>query len=266
MQLQELFALRGKLPRKTKLVIEIGGMCLFLLLWSLIAAFELVPPKILPPPLKVLSSFYELHFEDALVRNALYSLSLNLFGLLEAAIISIPIGFLIGLYPIFKASAERSLNMARYVPLTAFIGIFVAWFGIDSNMKVQFLAAAIVLYLIPVVVQRVEEVEEVYVQTVKTLGATQWQAIRTVFIPSVLSRVYSDIVILAALSWTYIVVAEMVNSNGGGIGALSYIAGRQSRTDKVYALVLTIVLIGYILDKAFILLDRIMFGFKYVKK
>lgn len=243
-----------------------GGMGLFLLLWSLIAAFELVPPKILPPPLKVLTSFYELHFDDALIRNAMYSLSLNLLGLFEATVISIPIGFLIGLYPIFKATTERSLNMARYVPLTAFVGIFVAWFGIDSNMKVQFLAAAIILYLIPVVVQRVEEVEEVYVQTVRTLGASTWQTIKTVFIPSVLSRVFKDIMILAALSWTYIVVAEMVNSNGGGIGALSYIAGRQSRTDKVYALVLTIVFIGYVLDKAFILFDRIAFGYKYVKK
>ena len=112
------------------------------------------------------------------------------------------------------------------------------------------------------VVQRVREVEEVYVQTAYTLGASKWQQIRTVFIPAVLSRVSDDVRVLVAISWTYIIVAELVNANSGGIGALAFKSARQSSIDKVFALLLVIIIIGFIQDKLFLLLDRILFPYK----
>jgi ABC-type nitrate/sulfonate/bicarbonate transport system permease component len=62
------------------------------------------------------------------------------------------------------------------------------------------------------------------------------------------------------------VVAEMVNANGGGVGALSYIAARQSRIDKVFAILLTIVLIGFLQDRILLFADRMLFPYKYLKK
>jgi len=149
--------------------------------------------------------------------------------------------------------------------LTATIGIFIALFGIETKMKVEFLAFGIFVYLLPVVVERVDEVQEVYVQTARTLGATPWQTVKSVFIPDVVSRVFDDIRVLIALSWTYIVFTEVINASDGGIGALAYIAARQSRPDKVYAVLLTIILIGFLQDKAFLYLGRLLFPFKYVE-
>ena len=42
-----------------------------------------------------------------------------------------------------------------------------------------------------------------------------------VFIPSVLSELFDDIRVLVAISWTYIIIAEMLNMNRG-VGAALY--------------------------------------------
>jgi NitT/TauT family transport system permease protein len=261
------FTLRGSLPKRTRIIVEVTGAVIMLLLWFAVTDwFKLFPPSILPSPLSVLLSLKELHYDNALIRNALYSLKLNIYGLLEAVVVALPLGMIIGLVPVLRCFSERYITMIRFLPLTALTGLFIAWFGIETNMKVQFLAVSIFLYLLPAVIEKVDNVENVYVQTVRTLGASNWQTIRTIFIPAVVSRSFDSIRVLAALSWTYIVVAEVLNINGGGIGALSFLCARQSRIDKFFGVLIIILFIGYMQDKILILLDRLFFPFKYVKK
>jgi NitT/TauT family transport system permease protein len=269
----QFYKLRGRLPAKTGFLVESIGTAVILILWWTITAmdaasteFRLIPPSILPSPVKIITSFAELHYNDALVRNALFSLELNLLGLFEAVALALPIGFLIGLIPVFRSMFERYISVVRFLPLTALTGLFIVWFGIGTTMKVQFLAFSIFLYLLPVVIQRIDEVQDVYIQTASTCGASTWQTIKSVFLPSVLSRVYDDIIVLAALSWTYIVVAELVNANGGGVGALAYIASRQSRIDKVFGILIVIIFIGYCQDKLLKWIDRFIFPHKYATK
>ncbi|HRI27143.1 MAG TPA: ABC transporter permease [Chitinophagales bacterium] len=222
--------------------------------------------SLLPSPLAVLASFKELFAKDNLLANTAFSVYLNLTGYLIAILISLPLGFFIGLFPLFRALFNRSIDALRFVPLTAVTGLFIAWFGIGTAMKVQFLAFGIFVYLLPVIVQRIDDVDNVYQQTAYTLGATKWQQIRTVFIPAVISKVADDIRVLVAISWTYIIVAELVNANSGGIGALAFKSARMSRIDKVFAILLIIILIGFIQDKLFTLLDRLLFPYKHQTK
>lgn len=263
--MRSLFELRGRLPDRTQSLLALAGTVALLIFWQA-ASGTLIPASILPSPTRVLAAFPDLHFRDALVYNSLYSVKLNAMGLAEAVALALPIGLVIGLIPLFRALTERYITAARFLPLTALIGVFIAWFGIEMNMKVQFLAFAVFIYLLPVVIQTVDGMEEVLVQTARTLGASAWQTVRMIFIPGVVSRVFDDIRVLAALSWTYIVVAEMVNASGGGVGALTYVAARQSRIDKVFGILLVIVLIGFAQDRLMLLLDGILFPYKHVKK
>jgi NitT/TauT family transport system permease protein len=217
----------------------------------------------LPSPMAVLASFKELHYEDALIINSFQSIRLNFLGYLVAIGISIPFGFALGLIPLFRGLFSKIVDSFRFIPLTAVTGIFIIWLGMENQMKVSFLAFGIIVYLIPVVVQRINEVEEVYLKTVFTLGATNWQTIRSVYFPAVISKLSDDIRVLTAISWTYITIAEMLNRNGG-IGDLIWIARRQSRIDKAFAVLIVIVLIGILQDRIFLWLDRIFFSYKYV--
>ena len=160
---------------------------------------------------------------------------------------------------------SQIINSYRFIPLTAVTGIFIMWFGLENEMKISFLAFGIIVYLIPVVIQRIDEVQKVYVNTVFTLGANAWQTITSVYIPYVFSKIIDDIRVLTAISWTYITIAEMLNKEGGTASWI-WLAKRQSRIDKAFAILIIIVVIGIVQDFVFRLLDKLFFPHKYVNK
>lgn len=266
--MNRLFKLRGALDSRTRLILEIIGIILLIVVWYILTMGEtpIVRSAILPTPWSVLTSYSELYTDNDLFKNLCRSIGLNLAGYTESIAIAIPLGFLIGLFPLFRGTFQRQVDAFRFVPLTAVTGLFIIWFGLGTSMKVHFLAFGILIYLLPVVVQRIDDVQDVYTKTVYTLGATNWQTIKSVYIPAVISKLSDDIRVLTAISWTYIIIAESLG-NQGGIGALIWRAGqRQGRVDKVFALLVLIIIIGFLQDKYFTYLDRKFFPYKYQNK
>jgi NitT/TauT family transport system permease protein len=261
--MEKLFELRGQVSKRSSLVLGIIGIILILLVWSAFCSLHLVKPQILPPPWKVLLAIPELHFKYALVRNLFFSIWENVLGYVEAIIISVIVGFVLGLNPLFRNLFSRYINATRFIPLPAVTGICMAACGIGTNFKVQFLALGIMVYLIPVVIQRIDEVDSVYDHTAITLGGSYWQRIWHIFFPAVSSKLTDDIRVLTAISWTYIIVAELVNVQGG-VGYLIWLGGRQSRPEFIYAILFVIILVGICQDKAFEKLDRMFFRHKYL--
>ena len=257
-----IFKIEGEISKKTSLIISVIGFLLLLIIWQLITSFGNISSSILPSPYKVLSSFGDLFYNEHLVTNAWFSIKLNLLGYVEAVLISIPLGFLMGLIPFFRSLISKYFDAFRFLPLPAITGIFVAWFGLEIAMKVHFLSFGIMLYLIPVIVQRIDEIEKIHKQTITTLGASAWNKIKHLYFPYTISKISDDIRVLVAISWTYIVIVELLNKEGG-LGAMIFTAAKQSRTDYIFALVLIIILFGYIQDLLFRMVDKIAFPFKY---
>lgn len=260
-----LLELRAELDGRMRLALAAGGVLVVLVVWHVLTSgsHPLVEPAILPHPWRVLLAFGDLYYDNDIIRNTCRSLGINLAGYLEALLVALPLGFLIGLLPLFRGAFQKQVESLRYIPLTAVTGLFIVWFGVGVSMKVHFLAFGILIYLLPVIVQRIDDVEDVYLKTVYTLGASPWQTIRTVYWPAVVSRLSDDIRVLTAISWTYIIVAENIDSSQGGIGALIWRVGqRQGRMDKVFALLLLIVFIGVIQDRLFKRADIALFPYK----
>ncbi len=258
---KNLFELRKELQKRQMAALSIFGFIAIVALWKLaIVAFS-IPNGILPTPEQVGSSFFELYNNDSIFSNCLYSIKLNVSGYTEAVAVSLPLGYLIGLFPFFRETTRRPLDAARFLPIPAMTGLFIVWFGIGDNMKIQFLAFSIAAYLIPAVVQRIQEIPAVYVDTVRTLSNSRWDVIKSVFMPAGLEAVFEDIRILVAISWTYIMVAELVNKTGG-LGAVLYLAQRQGRMDKVFAVLVIIAVIALIQDKLFKLVGTVLFPYK----
>jgi len=219
---------------------------------------------ILPFPPNVFASYSTLYQKFNLVKNTAYSLFINIAGYVIAIFFSIIFGYLIGLIPFFKALLYRWVTTVRFIPLNAVTGLFAVWFGMNTHMKIEFLAFGIIVYLLPVVVQRIMEVEKVYLQTAYTLGATKWQQIRYVYWPYVASKLIDDIRVLTAISWTYIIIAELYNKTYG-LGTIIYYSQRM-QTDMLFALLLLIILIGIIQDFLFVKLDNFLFPYKKVQR
>lgn len=266
--MSNLFELRAPLSKGQQIYLGIAGIGIFLIIWIILTmgASPMVKPGILPHPLRVLGAYGDLYQDNDLIQNTFRSIGLNLAGYVTAIFISIPIGFAIGLWGLLRGAFQTHVDGIRFVPLTAVTGLFILWFGIGTTMKVSFLAFGIIIYLLPVIVVRIDEVKDVYLKTVYTLGASNWQTIRTVYFPSVMSRISDDIRVLTAISWTYIIVAEGIGDQGG-LGSLIFRTGqRMGRVDKTFAILILIIIFGIFQDKVFSYLDRTFFPHKYQTK
>lgn len=269
----ELLKMGGEISKRTEIIVGIVGFVVLMCLWYLITLNgSIVPSKILPNPVDVIQSYPSLISDSDLFGNMWYTIKLNLLGYFYALIIAIPLGFLIGLFPLTKALFNKYIDALRYLPLPAISGIFIAMLGLGFDMKASFLAFGILIYILPVIVQRINELQNpandkdyVYIQTIKTLGATGWQKFRYVYWPYVTQKISTDIINLTAISYTYIVIAEVLNKDGG-IGALINTMSRQSRTAEMYALLFLIIFIGVCQDIILRKADTILFPSKYNKK
>jgi NitT/TauT family transport system permease protein len=232
-------------------------------LWYTLATY-VYDERILPAPQKMINALIKSYKSGELTTYTWFSIKLNLIGYLYAVIVAVPLGFILGLFPIFKTIASRYLDAIRFLPFTALTGLFIGWFGIELKMKTLFLAGSILVYLLPTVVVRISEVPAYYLQIATTLGANRWQTVQFLILRNVLASVWNDIRILVAISWTYIIVAEGVNMQGG-VGMLIATAIRQSNQPLMFGILFIIIGIGFLQDKIFVFLDRIFFPFKYEK-
>lgn len=252
-------------PKESKIIGFIGAMVL-LMLWHL-ATFsgDIINPGILPSPGNVLRALPVLVSDYNLLDNIWYTVQLNLTGYVLALLVAIPLGFLIGVFPLPNALFRRYFEGTRYLPLPTVSGIFISIFGLAFIMKASFLAFGIFIFALPSVVGKIMDLQNpgnvkdnVYIQTAKTIGMSNWQTFRYVYIPYVMERVYDDIRSLVAISYTYVVIAESLNKVGG-IGAMISTFTRQSRTPEIYALLFVIVLIGLLQDYIFGIMKPILF-------
>jgi NitT/TauT family transport system permease protein len=243
-------------------ILNISGWIVLLTLWYLVTALGLINSHILPSPLKTWNAFIHMAQDDDLVGNMLFSLKINFAGYIESILFALPVGFALGLSETGKKMFSQQIDSLRFIPITALGGIFIALSGLTIWTKIHFLAFGIWVYLVPVIVQRISEVNPVHLQMMQTLGASKWQTFRYVQWRSVISRLSDDIRILVGISWTYIIVAELKNVQGG-LGSLIAASDRQSNIGMAYAVILIIIVIGIVQDRIFKFIDWLLFRFKY---
>lgn len=270
---KKLFKLCEEVNSKTNTKLySLIGLVLLMLIWYLITYFQVLPSKILPKPVDVITSIPVMFKENDLLGNMWYSISLNFSSYFYAIIISLPLGLMIALVPINRIVFGKYIDSLRFLPIPALSGIFIAILGLGFNMKVSFLAFSLIIYILPAVANKVYDLQNpandkdyVYLQTIKTLGASSWQKIRYVYFPYVTSKISSEIINLTGVSWSYVVIAELLNKDGG-IGALINTMSRQSRTAEMYALLFLIIFIGVCQDIILRKADTVLFPYKYNKR
>jgi len=239
----------------------VAGVAVFLGLWCALSYTGIIPSVILPSPTEVLQAFPRLHFEEALVRSAGWSFYRVTMGFVLAALVAIPLGLLMGTFPAVKLFCAPVLDPLRFLPISALVPLTIVWFGIEERQKIAFLFMGIVVYLLPLVVEAVEKVDEVYLQTATTLGATKWQIVNQVLVPGSLPAIGEALRVMNGIGWTYVILAEVINARYG-LGALITVAGKRSHVDQIFALVLVILLIGVVTDQVIRFANQRLFFWK----
>jgi NitT/TauT family transport system permease protein len=238
-----------------------GGVVAFLAFWCVLSYGGIIPAVILPTPSEVLRAFPALHFEQALVRSAGWSLYRVTMGFVLSGLVAIPLGLLMGTFPAVKHFFSPLVDPLRFLPISALVPLFLVWFGIEETMKIMLLFVGTFVYLLPLVVEAVENVEDVYLQTATTLGASKWQLVHHVLVPGSLPAIGEALRVMNGIGWTYVILAEIVNARYG-LGHLITVAGKRSHVDQIFAGVLVILLIGVVTDQIIRLVNERLFHWK----
>lgn len=252
---------REPVSHRTAQILSMAGLLTFIGIWCVLSYGNIVPTIILPSPTEVLKAFPVLHFEEALVRSAGRSLFRVFMGFMLSGLVAIPLGIIMGTFPAIKHFFTPLVDPLRFLPISALVPLFIVWFGIDEMQKIIFLFVGTFVYLLPLVVEAVENVDEVYLQTATTLGASRGQLVRHVVIPGALPAIGEAMRVMNGIGWTYVILAEVVNARYG-LGYLITTAGKRSHVDQIFALVLVILFIGVVTDWLIRVINQQLFHWK----
>ncbi len=226
-------------------------------------AHPLVPAYILPSPWAVVGSIAYLHTEQALVRSALISLWRITLSFALAGLVAVPLGLIMGTWPPLRTVIEPITGPLRYLPISAVIPLFLMWFGVGETMKIAFLFTGVIVYLLPMVIESVDSVEQVYLDTASTLGAKPVQIVFRVLLPGAWPGIFEACRVLYGVGWTYVILAEIINAEYG-LGHLLMAARRQGHIEWVYALILIVLLLGMGVNYLFVIIGRKVFAWREV--
>jgi len=219
----------------------------------------------LPQPVEVAASFKSLWFDRALMKSILYSLARVGAGFGVAVLIALPLGILMASFSIIRGVFNPIAVIGGYLPIAALVPLTLSWFGTDEGQKVAFLAIAAFVYLLPLVIQAVDDVDEIYLKTAYTLGVSQVGAIFRVLMPIAMARIYEGMRLAFGVGWTYIILAEIVDAQRG-LGYLIMSSQRRGPNEHIYLVLVVIIVLGFLIDKGLELIGRQLFPHRSVKR
>ena len=152
------------------------------------------------------------------------------------------------------------VSAGRYLPATAFVPIFLMWFGTGEKQKIALLTAGVIFFLITLIIDNTMAVPSEYIESAKTLGANRKDVLWTVILPASLPVYMDTLRQMLAVSWTYLVVAEIVAATDG-IGAMMMRAKRFVKIDDIMAGIFVIGTIGLLVDLSLRLLRKYLFPY-----
>lgn len=262
--------IREQIPLWTTWTLGAIPVALLLLVWYAVTAgsqieSRIISPTILPSPAEVVRSFPELWFERALTRNVLVSLGRVVEGFALAVAIVFPIGVLMGSFTKIKAMFTPLAVFGAYLPIPTLVPLTLSLFGTDELQKVIFLALAFSIYLVPVIVAAVDAVDDTYLKTAYTLGATRGQAVGRVLLPIAWPEIFQALRLSFGIGWSYILLAEMVDI-GRGIGGIIITSQRRGPREHIYLVLVVIVAIAFLTDKLWAIASRRLFPYREAKR
>jgi taurine transport system permease protein len=222
-----------------------------LLVWTAVTSAGLVPPLFLPSPAAVARKLWSLS-ADGFVGATLWqhlgaSVARVATALLAALLTAVPIGLAMGLSPRLRAVLDPLIEFYRPIPPLAYLPLVVIWFGIDELSKVLLIWLAIFAPVVIATVSGVARTDQNRLRAAQSFGATRWQLLRHIVLPSALPDILTGVRVGLGVGWSTLVAAELVAAQRG-LGFMIQSAAQFLNTDIVVAGLLTIAAVAFALE------------------
>ncbi len=229
-------------------------MILLGLLWEAVVRLKIVDTPTLPPLSDVLYAFWTLLIDGTFFTVFLPSLQRLFLGYFIACAVAVAVGLAMGSNRLIFRSLDPLVEFLRPIPSPAYVPIAILFLGIGNEMKVFMVAFTSFFPILLNTISGVVNVERVLIDTGRTFGLTRAQLITKVVLPSASVYIMTGMRISLAIALVITVLAEMVTGNDG-IGFFVLDAQRSFHIAEMYAGVIALALVGYMLNRIFVLTE-----------
>lgn len=248
----------------TAAISAVAGIVI-LTLWWLISQTGWVSHLFLPTPAEVLTIAQSI-WEDGYANATLWEhISASLLRILSAAgiavVLGIPVGLLMGLNRWVKGVLDTPIEFYWPLPPLAYLPLMIIWLGIGEASKITLLTLAMFAPIVLSAQAGVRSLPQERVNAALSLGATRWQLLTEVVLPSALPEILTGIRIALGVGWSTLVAAELIAANQG-IGFMIMSASHFLATDAVFVGIAVIAACAFAFSYGMRLLERALVPWK----
>ena len=255
----------GSTPRQVLLRLLV--LLLALAFWQ--AAAQAHGSVYFPPPGRIARRAHELWFSgpvrrafltDAAVADVLPSLGRMAAGFGIAAVAGIGAGVAVGRSRWAYALCNPVLQFARAVPPPALVPVFVVVLDFGAPMQIASIAFSAVWPVLVNTAEGVRGTDPLRLDVAAVLRLNPLERLRFLLLPSALPRIFAGLRLSLSLSLILMVFSELLPGTANGVGYT--LTDAQSRSDllTVWAVLLLLGVLGYLLNTALLAVERRLIG------
>jgi NitT/TauT family transport system permease protein len=228
-------------------------LLLLALAWEIGARTGLISTLALPPLSAVLAAWVDLMRDGELVTNGAASLWRAAAGLLLAIAIGGVLGIVMAWWRPVNVLLGPLVEMFYPMPKSALIPVTVLWLGFGNGSKILLILLGCMLPVTIGAFNGARSSEQALVWSARSMGASRLRMLWDVVVPSALPELLNGIRTALALSFILLVSSELIAAQQG-FGYLIGFLGASGTYDAMFAVVLTVALLGFIADRIYLLM------------
>ena len=258
----EAKATRRRTPLWNTRWLGVALIAFVLLLWEAAAATGAMPSLSFPRMSEILVVWWRLIISGELLAELGDSLWRMFAGYFIGVSFGVLLGLLMGYFRVFYNLLEPITEVLRPIPSPAYLPIVILFLGIDDEMKIFMIAFA---SLFPVLINTysgVRSVDPIQLQTARTFGVSGHKLVWQVVLPAASPYIFTGMRVSLAVALIVMVISEMVAASSG-IGYFILSAQRGFKIREMFAGVLTLAVVGYVLNRLFVAIENRVLAWHY---
>lgn len=215
-----------------------------LVLWHIVATRVVNDSSLLVSPLVVIAKSYEMMFVTAeLYPHLVASSWIFLYGMLIAALVGIPLGFLMALNPVARDYVNPWMTALYTTPRIAFAPVLLLWFGIDiaSKTAIVFLGCVFPILINSFYGMRV--VSREFVEVGRSFRLSGVALFVKILLPASVPFILAGLRLAVGRGLTGVAIAEWFGATEG-LGYLIFFAGQTFNIPILFVGVAVFALLG----------------------
>lgn len=229
------------------ITLGLPALVAFALLWEIAPRAGWINALFFPPLSRVLVVLYEMVVSGQLAEHIGISLQRAAIGFSLAVIVAVPLGFLMGRYPLFEKASDFLVQTLRNTSQFALLPVFILVLGIGEASKIAITFYAAVFFLLINTIVGVKSVDPLLIKAARSMGTSDWDLFKKVILPSAVPSIVAGARLGVKTSLFSVIAAEMLAAQSG-IGYLIQNSSLMLETDRMYAGILTLTIIGLLLN------------------